>query len=294
MAVSQLGYIGIGVSNMDKWEEYLQEVLGMEVVERAKDGTVYVRMDELHHRLALYPNGQDDVLGVGWQTANRKAFEATKDSLLACGVEFQQATPEEIANRHVVDMVKFDLSGFPLEVYYGPHVVFEKNFNSPVGLRGFKTGELGLGHVGMNVDDAKKAARILEEGLGFLVSDNFNGNDRFFHCNPREHTAVLGSRNERDPKRLQHFMVEVNHIDDVGFAYQRVEERGIELTSRLQRHTNDHMMSFYMRTPSGFRLEYGWGGRLIDDSTWQVNGYKSASIWRSGAPAAQPAAPAAR
>ena len=36
MAVTQLGYIGVGVSNMDAWEAYLQEVLGMEVVERAK------------------------------------------------------------------------------------------------------------------------------------------------------------------------------------------------------------------------------------------------------------------
>ena len=281
MAVSQLGYIGIGVSNVDQWEEFAQEVLGMEVSERAEDGTVYLRMDELHHRFALYPNGLDDIVHAGFQTANRKEFEKTKESLLACGVEFQQATPEEIANRHVVDMVKFDVTGFPGELYYGPHVLFEKPFNSPVATSGFNTGVMGLGHLGMNVDDAPRASVILEEGLGFLVSDNFGGNDRFFHCNPREHTAVLGSRSERDPKRIQHFMVEVKTLDDVGFAYQRVEERGIELTSRLGKHSNDHMVSFYFRTPSGFRMEYGCGGRPIDDSTWQVMKYNTGTYWRS-------------
>ena len=282
MAVSQIGYIGIGAGDMDKWEEFAQEVMGMEVSERAEDGTVYLRIDEMHHRFALYPNGVDDMVHLGLQTANRKEFEKTKESLLACGVEYQQATPEEIANRHVVDMVKFDLSGVAAELYYGAHVLFEKPFNSPVAHNGFNTGILGLGHLGLNVDDPIRTAEILEEGLGFLVSDNFMGEDRFFHCNPREHSAVIGQiGGNRGNKRIGHFMIEVNNMDDVGFCLQRVEERDIEITSRLGRHSNDHMFSFYVKTPSGFGLEYGWGGRLIDDSTWQVNGYNTGNMWRS-------------
>jgi hypothetical protein len=29
------------------------------------------------------------------------------------------------------------------------------------------------------------------------------------------------------------------------------------------------MTSFYTWNPSGFLVEYGWGGQLIDDTTWQ-------------------------
>jgi 2,3-dihydroxybiphenyl 1,2-dioxygenase len=284
MAVTQLGYIGIGVSSIDEWETYAQEVLGMEVSERSEDGTTYLRMDDLHHRIGLYSTGEDDIVHVGFQTANRKSLAATKEALLACGVEYQQGTPEEIANRHVVDMVKVDLSGVTAEVFYGPHVVFEKPFNSPTGVRGFKAGMLGLGHIGLNVDDMERAAQILEEGLGFLVSDNLGGQDRFFHCNPREHSVVLGPIKDRGPKRVGHFMVELEEINDVGFCLQRVEERGVQITSRLGRHTNDHMFSFYMKNPSGFGIEYGWGGRLIDDDTWSVQQYRSASIWRESNP----------
>ncbi|MFD4605005.1 hypothetical protein ACFWPQ_44195 [Streptomyces sp. NPDC058464] len=31
---------------------------------------------------------------------------------------------------------------------------------------------------------------------------------------------------------------------------------------------NDEMLSFYSKTPSGFQVEYGYGGKLIDDSVW--------------------------
>ena len=285
MPVSQLGYIGISVSDMDRWDAFAQEVLGMEVVERAEDGTVYLRMDEYHHRVALYPTGNDDLDHIGFQTANRKTLQATKESLLAAGVEYHQGTPEEIANRHVVDLIKFDLEGIPVEVFYGPHVMFEQPFNSPIGHRGFRTGDMGLGHIGLNVDDMENAARILEEGLGFLVSDNLGGQDRFFHINQREHTTVLGPKKDR-PKRVGHFMIENNDINDVGMGLARCEKLGVKLTTGLQRHTNDHMISFYMVNPSGFGIEYGWGGRLIDDNTWTVQQYRTASIWRTSPPGA--------
>jgi hypothetical protein len=43
---------------------------------------------------------------------------------------------------------------------------------------------------------------------------------------------------------------------------------------------NDHMVSFYLANPSHFAVEYGWGGRTIDDRVWQVEHYASVeSVW---------------
>jgi 3,4-dihydroxy-9,10-secoandrosta-1,3,5(10)-triene-9,17-dione 4,5-dioxygenase len=43
---------------------------------------------------------------------------------------------------------------------------------------------------------------------------------------------------------------------------------------------NDHMDSFYMANPSNFAFEYGWGGRTIDDASWQTEYYTAVdSIW---------------
>jgi hypothetical protein len=58
-----------------------------------------------------------------------------------------------------------------------------------------------------------------------------------------------------------------------------VQDRNIEIASTLGRHTNDHMLSFYMRSPSGFEIEYGWGGREIDDASWHVQKHHAPAIW---------------
>jgi catechol 2,3-dioxygenase-like lactoylglutathione lyase family enzyme len=47
-----------------------------------------------------------------------------------------------------------------------------------------------------------------------------------------------------------------------------------------KRHNNDYMTSFYMRTPSNFLVEYGWGGRQVDVATWQpIEMNTLASFW---------------
>jgi len=72
MSVSQLAYLGIGVSDMSAWKTFATDILGMQIVERVDDGTVYLRMDENHHRIALHPSGEDDVLYIGLQAATEK------------------------------------------------------------------------------------------------------------------------------------------------------------------------------------------------------------------------------
>ena len=64
-------------------------------------------------------------------------------------------------------------------------------------------------------------------------------------------------------------MVEYKNLDDVGQGYdllQYNQKNGIAYT--LGRHTNDYMTSFYAHTPSGFFIENGWGGRIIDPTIW--------------------------
>jgi hypothetical protein len=74
-------------------------------------------------------------------------------------------------------------------------------------------------------------------------------------------------------------MVEVDSLDDVGFAFDRCERLGAELVKTIGRHSNDRMVSFYVRTPGAFELEYGWGGRVIDPSTWSSAQIVAPSIW---------------
>jgi extradiol dioxygenase len=87
-------------------------------------------------------------------------------------------------------------------------------------------------------------------------------------------------------------MLQTHALNDVGATYDLCQDRGVPLVRGLGRHTNDHMVSFYMHTPSGFEVEYGWGGRVVDDATWHVQQHTRGSIWGHRSVVAQPAPPA--
>jgi 3,4-dihydroxy-9,10-secoandrosta-1,3,5(10)-triene-9,17-dione 4,5-dioxygenase len=74
-------------------------------------------------------------------------------------------------------------------------------------------------------------------------------------------------------------MVEVDQLDDVGRALDRVMKTGHRLSSTLGRHTNDEMVFFYVRTPGGWDLEYGTDGVLVDESRYTAEEISADSYW---------------
>jgi 2,3-dihydroxybiphenyl 1,2-dioxygenase len=282
MSVSQLAYIGLGVSDMAGWRRFAADVMGMQVVEGGDDGTVYLRMDEYHHRIALHPTGEDDALYVGLQAATHAAYEAGKAALAAAGVGLRPGTPAQIAHRRVLDLVTFETGGLPFELCLGPSARWDPPFQPARPMSGFTTGHLGLGHVVLRSTAPVDSVRLLTGALGFRVSD-YIGSMVFLHCNPRHHSIAFqpagpGLPRSRD-KKMWHFMVETRTLDDVGTALDLALNTGTPLATTLGRHSNDHMVSFYMVTPSGFEVEYGWGGRLIDDAVWQVQRHDRGTLW---------------
>ena len=59
----------------------------------------------------------------------------------------------------------------------------------------------------------------------------------------------------------------IDHNPGQGYDLLQYKDNAIAYT--MGRHTNDYMTSFYSITPSGFFIENGWGGRIIDPETWQ-------------------------
>ncbi len=286
-SVTQLGYLGIGVSDLGRWERFATEVLGLQVNGTDPDGSMFLRMDEYHHRFVLLPGGADDVAFVGWEVRDQPALEEVRERLVADRIEVAAGTPEEARARRVVGLIKLkDPSGIPTEIYFGPLMNFEQPFKSPRPLSGFITGEQGMGHIVIRVDDSAKSLHFYRDLLGLRISDFIEMRSHrsgqslsltFMHCNPRHHSIAFGVIPAK--KRLMHFMLQARSVDDVGSTYYLCQDRGIEISGTLGRHTNDHMMSFYLRSPSGFEVEYGWGARVVDDATWQVQKHEAPSIW---------------
>jgi len=284
-AISGLGYIGIGVSDLAAWEHFATAILGLEVYDR-DDGNLRLRMDDQQYRILIQPSSADDLEFVGWEVANESVLAALEARLQTTGYASTRASAEQCRERRVAGLIRLtDPAGLKTELFWGPLVDYQRPFKSPRAITGFDTAGKGLGHIVLMVDDFEATMRFYRDVLGMRISDFIEFNRlgttvtmAFLRCNPRHHSLAFMELPSA-PKRISHVMLQALSLDDVGRTYSLCQEQNVPLTMTLGRHTNDHMVSFYVRTPSGFALEYGWGGRTIDDDTWQVQTHHSASIW---------------
>lgn len=285
MSVTQLGYIDLTVRDLDAWERFATQFLGFQVSDRADDGRLYLRMDERHHRFTVIPGNADGIARVGWEVANAQALREAVARLTAAKIPVTPGTEAEARARRVRDLVKFpDPAGLNGELYYGA-LVDERPFRPGRAMSGFVTGTGGLGHVLVDVEKPEEIAAFYCNLLGFRVTDyilwdEMKVNVLFLHCNPRHHSLGLVYGPNASPGRINHFMLEVRSLDDVGHAYDLADKLGLTVVQALGKHTNDHMISFYVTNPSGFGVEYGWGGLTItDEASWVVQHHVAASQW---------------
>jgi len=284
MTIASLGYIGFKASSLEAWSDFVTETLGL-MAAPAPEGTLRFRVDAQAWRIAVEPGEEDDIAYAGFEVAGPAEFAAMGERLAGAGMAIGNADPDLLKLRGVADLLTcHDPEGLQVEIYYGATERREDPFVSPAAVSGFVTGEQGIGHIVLSAKDIAATRRFYSEVLGFQLSDiirmqvspEFGLDLEFYHCNPRHHTLALVPAPA--PKRLHHFMLQAASLDDVGFALDRVFAAKVPLTNTLGKHTNDHMVSFYARTPSGFEVEYGWGAREIQEG-WRVVRHDKTSIW---------------
>jgi len=288
----QLGQVGLHVRDVTGWRKFAT-VLGFEVSDSATDGSLYLRMDERHHRFRLIPGERDAVAYLGWEVATAQAFTDAVGKLTAAKVEVTPGTQTQAKARQVLEFAAFkDPNGFQGELYYGP-LIEERPFLPTRPISGFVTGIHGLGHAFLGVNNLAETAAFYRDGLGFRVRDyitstEFNLDMVFMYVNPRHHSLALAYGPPVPPGTVGHIMVETKALEDVGRAYDLCAEQNIPVGLSLGQHTNDRMVSFYVVTPSGFWIEYGFGGLLVtDEASWVVQRHVAAHFWGH-----KPAAPA--
>jgi len=284
MDIHALGYLRVEATDLDAWERFLRDGLDVEV-RRDGDAELRARLDERAARLVVTAADIDRLASVGWEASGLRGLDRLGTVLGDAGVEVRPATPEELADRRVEALLHVcDPNGTRLELYAGPALD-----HRPLTTAGtsFVAGDLGLGHVVLPQPDMASAMDFYGGLLGFHLRDSMrlpgmgaDGADawiRFLGCNPRHHSLALFQGPV--PSGIVHLMLEVEDLDAVGRALDRVRELEAPLSATLGRHTNDHMVSFYVGTPGGFDLEYGTGGRLVDPDSWVATEITAVSYW---------------
>ena len=239
------------------------------------------RMDDRMARVIIQP-GEDSVAAVGWEVAGRREWEDLQECLDRAGVASAEITGPEAHQRGVTRLLRVeDPSGSVVEFGSMPMLDVIDRFVSPTGVR-FVTGDQGMGHVTKAVANYDDTVEFYTGLLGFKVRETIDLKIRatFASTNPRQHSiALIDGHGEN---HFHHVMVEVGSVDDVGRCLDRVLQGEAELTVGLGRHFNDKITSFYMASPSGLQVEYGFGGLRVDPDEWVENtqgGVGGASLW---------------
>jgi 3,4-dihydroxy-9,10-secoandrosta-1,3,5(10)-triene-9,17-dione 4,5-dioxygenase len=266
----ELGYAVISATGTAAWSEFAADVLGAMPVAGPRD-TLSIRIDERSARLIVVPAEADGFRAAGWVMASRADFDGIRDRLIKADVTIRPGTEADAEIRHVMDVFSFtDPAGNEHEIALGP-IAGPDRFVSPQGVR-FITGTGGMGHVVLPSGPyLTEATEFWTETMGLSVA-NFrtfpNGaNGNFFTGNDRQHTMAIAELPVAHG--CHHINLEVASLDDVGQALDRAYAHDLVRRS-LGKHLNDNMVSFYLETPGGFQIEYGFSD---GESQWRPGVY---------------------
>lgn len=301
MHIKAVAYVGIAATDPAAWLAFGTDVLGMmparaipgagwgapgEVLPDCArsgvgpDGSVYLKMDERQWRIAIHPtDGAEGLAYLGLEVAGSTEFDEMVRLLRERNVDVRVGTAQQARTRAVTAIAYLqDPSGNQIELIYGQTA--DHKFRSPYLDHEFLAGHLGLGHLNLFVKNQRACYEFYTTLLGFRLSDYFSyGEDarlQFLRCNPRHHSIAMIELG--GAQGLQHLLVELRNIDAVGRTLDRVRQAGIKLASSLGRHRNDRMLSFYVVSPSGFHVEVGCDGLLLDD-TWRATEFCEGDVW---------------
>jgi 3,4-dihydroxy-9,10-secoandrosta-1,3,5(10)-triene-9,17-dione 4,5-dioxygenase len=285
--ISGLAYIVVETTDLARWKTYAEGVLGM-MSAASPDGGLYVKMDERQFRIGVRPGTRDAYAASGWEVRDQAAFDAAVAALERADVKLERGDSALCTLRCVQQLVSFaDPSGNRHELVWGFKSDFA-HFASPTGVSRFITGDIGMGHTVLPAPNFEATLRFWRELMGFGLSDIMNfqpaGADgptlpiHFLHCgNARHHSLALAAFPVESG--CVHIMVEVENMPEVGRALDRMAAHGVTQSATLGQHTNDKMISFYMRSPSNFDIEYGCGGAVVDWRAHVAHEFMRVSLW---------------
>ena len=295
MAGRSLAYVVIEATDLEHWRNFATDILGLMPSPSDREDLLLFRMDDRPYRLWIEKGERNALIAPGWELASKAEFDETLVRLRDAGRPVEIAGAMEARARRVYELARSsDPAGNPMELSYGRFVDYVP-FSSPAGVSRFVTGEngdMGLGHVVLTAPNFEETHAFYKDVLGFGDTDlgrfylGGGGADdpgvgfAFLHCNGRHHSLALGQLPE-SPNGAVHMMLETGELADVGRAYDKaLKSKGaIPVSATLGQHVNDKMTSFYIQSPGGFDIEYGWNGLVIDPARWIPTTSITVSAW---------------
>lgn len=289
MAIKALGYVVIATAKPAEWDRFLTQVVGVMHAGNAPDGAALYRIDERPFRFRIEAGETERLVSAAYEVGDADELASLGSQISAVGRPVENGSAQDAAARGASAFFRTsDPAGNGLEFFHGAKRD-DTAFVSPVGVSGFVTGDMGMGHAVLAAPNFSETYAFYK-AIGFGDTDvpRFRFSDEpddpgmgfaFMHArNGRHHSVALGEM-PMPPSGCVHLMLEMKTQSDVGKCYDRMRLNKVPESATIGRHVNDQTFGFYMQTPSGFDFEIGADPLVIDPATWVPTAHLQPSEW---------------
>jgi catechol 2,3-dioxygenase-like lactoylglutathione lyase family enzyme len=240
MEIRRVGHIGLYTRDLDAGLRWYQEILGLEVTERA-GGAAYLSCDATHHGLILYEGDPPGAHHFGFEAPDERAVERAAQELRSAGVE-----PVEVAVPGQGRTIAFqDPEGYSVWIYCGMRRRYD-------GTRFPVWAPRKFGHITAKVTDIHEQVEFYGKVLGFRVSDWMTSVMVWMRCSPDHHGVAWI---QADRASLHHLAWEVQDWSALRALADHMLNQGVRLMYGPGRHGPGFNLFLYVRSPDGILNE---------------------------------------
>ena len=290
MGVKALGYLVIETARRAEWHRFLTEVVGVMPAAVASEGVSLYRIDGRPFRLWIEEGPTDHMRAAAYEVGDAAELAELKARIVAAGRPVEDGSAGEATARGVAGFFRTsDPDGNGLEFFHGDSRD-DTPFQSPAGVGGFVTGDMGMGHVVFCAPNFAETHAFYKTVVGFGDTDfpRFHFSDdpgdpgmgfAFMHAENGRHHSIALAEMPMPPSGCVHIMLEMQSMADVGKCHDRMRRAKVPESATLGRHVNDQTFGFYMQTPGGFDIEIGCDPLVIDWRNWETTAHLVPSEW---------------
>lgn len=263
--VSDIRYVGYGVTNLEVERKFYAETWGLREVGE-KDGMLHFAAqgdDELYVvRLRASDRKQIDIIAFAAQSRNDvdQLHQQVVDA--GCRIVFAPRDLDTLGGGYGFRF--FSPDGLPFEVSSDVETGTSRTLARWEGV------PQKISHIVLHSPKHKEAVQFFSDVLGFRVSDWLGDFMCFLRCNEWHHRLAFLP----GPPCLNHVAYDVASVDDMMRGISRLKQEDIPVQWGPGRHTAGNNTFSYFVSPGGFTVEYTSELEKVDDDTWVAQVHK--------------------
>lgn len=287
--VTKLGYLTVGVQDMDEGIDFYRRIARLDLTRR-EGSTAFLTGGLEHHWIRLEESSQPGATRVAYEVGDEDTLVSVAKQLQERGMSYSEGG--DLDADAVGRWLRFqDPGGMEIELY----VTMLERGVAPLG-SGLDITKFV--HGGFAVPNFDETLRFYQEVLGFKISDRIGRAVVFLRCGDRYHHSLVLVRSPQPKPRFDHFCVQVASIDDVMRFRSNAVRNSVRLRSDLLRHAPSGSMGVYVEDAArGFAVEFCTGHPQVDDATHKARvlpmAAETVDVWQTPLPTPEPIAASA-